>query len=95
MVKDRLEDQADHPRVHADDDAAVDVFSADMKRKLAANVHKKHWSEVSSSYLFRRMLEEMFELHEAMEIGTAGNVIDEAADVANFCMMIADCARHA
>lgn len=94
MVKDRLEDQADHPRDHAEDDAAVDVFALDMKRKLAANVHKKHWDEVTDLYLFRRLVEEVMELHEAMQIGSTDAIILEAADTANFAMMIADRARR-
>lgn len=94
MVRDRLEDQADHPRNHDDDNAAVDLFAFDMKRKLAANVHKKHWNEVTSAYLFRRLVEEVMELHEAMQIGSTDAIMLEAADVANFAMMIADQVRR-
>ena len=48
MVRDRLEDQAEHPRNSEEDNVAVDLFALDMKRKLAANVHKKHceWAKV-------------------------------------------------
>ena len=94
MDRNRLEDLAEHPRDHAADALAVDVFALDMKRKLAANVHKKHWDEVTNLYLFRRLVEESLELHEAIGIGTAQNIIDEAADIANFCMMIADQVRQ-
>lgn len=95
MDRNRLEDQAEHPRDHADDDAAVDLFALDMKRKLAANVHKKHWDEVPMIYLYLRMREEEAELYSALEEGNQQNIIDEAADVANFSMMLADRARHA
>ncbi len=94
MVRDRLEDQAEHPRNSEEDIAAVDLFALDMKRKLAANVHKKHWDEVPMIYLYQRMLEEEAELYSALEEGNQQNIIDEAADVANFSMMRADRARH-
>jgi len=94
MDRNRLEDQAEHPRDHADDDAAVDLFALDMKRKLAANVHKKHWDEVPMIYLYQRMLEEEEELYTALKEGNAQSIIDEAADVANFSMMLADRARR-
>ena len=94
MDRNRLEDQAEHPRDHAADAMAVDVFALDMKRKLAANVHKKHWDEVSDRYLFGRLIEEIKELLEAIVDDEHKNIIDEAADVANFSMMLADRARR-
>lgn len=95
MDRNRLEDQAEHPRDHVADNASVDLFALDMKRKLAANVHKKHWDEVPMIYLYQRMLEEEEELYTALKEGDIHSIIDEAADVANFAMMIADRARHA
>ena len=94
MVRDRLEDQAEHPRDHAADALAVDVFALDMKRKLAANVHKKHWDEVTRMYLARRLVEEVIELCEAVVANDPQSIIDESADVANFAMMISDQARR-
>jgi len=94
MDRNRLEDQAEHPRSHEEDALAVDVFALDMKRKLAANVHKKHWSEVPAIYLYQRMREEEAELYSAIKEGNIQSIIDEAADVANFAMMLADMARH-
>ena len=94
MNRDRLEDAAECERSHENDDRAVDVFAVDMKRKLAVNVHKKHWSDVPRSYLFLRLLEEEAELYDALNRDTPQEIIDECADVANFAMMLADCARN-
>jgi NTP pyrophosphatase (non-canonical NTP hydrolase) len=97
MKRDRLEDQAEKPRNPDQDAVAVDLFSGDMKRKLRANVHKKHWDEVSFQYLLMRLKEEIKELEEVIDsdyLDTFARVIDEAADVANFAMMIADRARR-
>lgn len=94
MKRDRLEDAAECERSHENDDRAVDVFALDMKRKLAVNVHKKHWADVPRSYLFLRLLEEEAELYDALNRGTPQEIIDECADVANFAMMLADLARN-
>ena len=94
MKRQRLEDMADAPRCPALDSIAVDIFALDMKRKLAKNVHKKHWSEVTLDYLYGRMLEEQSELYYALKSGKAQDIIDECADVANFSLMIADSVRH-
>ena len=95
MQRQRLEDMAERPRCPAVDSIAVDTFAMDMKRKLAKNVHKKHWSEVTLEYLYSRMLEEQAELYCALMSGKARDIIDECDDVANFAMMIADSMRHA
>lgn len=70
-------------------------FAEHMERRLAANESKGHWSGCSEWYLFRRLQEETGELEEVLhELGGASStVINEAADVANFAMMIADRAR--
>lgn len=80
----------------------VITFSKDMERKLCANERKGGWSACELSWLLRRLREETGELSGA--IGSllhadlidvrAQIVIDEAADVANFAMMIADNARR-
>ena len=94
MKRQRLEDMAESPRCPALDSIAVDVFALDMKRKLAKNVHKKHWNEVTLDYLYSRMLEEQAELYYALKSGNAQDIIDECADVSNFSLMIADSVRH-
>lgn len=64
-----------------------------MWEKLRANAHKRHWSEVSESFLYRRLLDELGELAEALGRGDGAAIQREAADVANFAMMLADNAR--
>jgi len=61
-------------------------FARRMELKLRENDHKDHWTGCDFEYLFRRLMEESTELHAAF----LDDQIDEAADVANFAMMIAD-----
>jgi len=63
-------------------------FASVMESKLRANDHKAHWRECSLDYLLTRLEQEALELREAINCGDG--VIGEAADVANFAMMIAD-----
>ena len=64
------------------------AFALEMESKLRANDHKAHWRECSLDYLLTRLEQEALELREAINCGDG--VIGEAADVANFAMMIAD-----
>lgn len=68
-------------------------FARAMEKKLRANDHKKHWYWMGSQYLSVRLTQESRELRHAMKRGNADQILDEAADVANFAMMIADVAR--
>jgi len=66
-----------------------------MLEKLLTNKHKGDWRMCSQNYLLRMLKYEVEELQEAMIAGTldgggAAAIIEEAADVANFAMMIAD-----
>ena len=63
-------------------------FAMDMERELLENDHKSGWSGMPLGYLLRRVRQEVEELSKA--IAEKKNVVGEAADVANFCMMIAD-----
>lgn len=80
----------------------VIAFSEDMERKLCANDNKGGWSTCELTWLLRRLREETGELagaigalmHADLVDMRAQFVIDEAADVANFAMMIADNARR-
>lgn len=69
-------------------------FAELMERKLRANDHKPGWKKDSAAELYKRLVEESAELR--LEIGMQGSSADreslgnEAADVANFAMMIAD-----
>lgn len=75
-------------------------FAEKMEAKLRKNDHKGGWLDCDPLWLRMRMEEEMSELHREMvrlQIGrsTPERVVNEAADVANFAMMIADQAREA
>jgi len=56
-----------------------------------------HWQESSiehiqghKGFLFHRLLEEVIELADAVKYSNSEEIRSEAADVANFAMMIAD-----
>lgn len=76
-------------------------FAEQMERKLKANDHKIHWTGIRTMPLFDMLMAETKELHSAFGIGgeltdpsrDMERIIDEAADVANYAMMIADKAR--
>jgi NTP pyrophosphatase (non-canonical NTP hydrolase) len=69
----------------------IDWFAEQMKHKLELNCHKGGWEDCKNPYLVRRLIEETAELvHAVMRNEDADTVIEKAADVANFCMMIAD-----
>lgn len=70
----------------------VDAFADKMESELRKNDHKSPWSDESIYWLGERLDEEVKELHEAIvdPKSTWEKVVSEAADVANFCMMIAD-----
>ncbi len=67
-------------------------FAAAMEAKLRANDHKTGWAGIDVRDLWQMLLEELFELEQAIEEG--GDVVGEAVDAANFCMMIADVAKR-
>lgn len=65
-------------------------FAKQMELKLKANDHKKHWHEMHMDYLIERLYQESQELWTAIISGNASDIVQEAADVSNFAMMIAD-----
>ena len=83
---------------------ALHSFQRIMWDKLKANTHKGSWHVNSPEYLLKRLREEVDELEKAILRpvrpadasgpfsidGNAEEVAKEAADVANFAMMIAD-----
>lgn len=72
---------------------AVKWFAEQMELRLRRNDHKGGWSNCTHSYLKRRLRNEVSELeHELTLVENNEMVIHEAADVANFAMMIADIA---
>lgn len=88
----------------------IEEFKLQMLRKLVMNKHKGGWENDSISMLFERLIEETSELREAINTfdGLPQNLKDqreikeafkriiqlEAADVANFAMMVFDNARQ-
>lgn len=65
-------------------------FGEEMRQRLLLNRYKTGWDRLSMSDLKRHLTEEVKELYYAMDIGDQDNIRKEAADVANFAMMIAD-----
>lgn len=73
----------------------VRAFADAMEAKLRENDHKPGWKGDHPRDLMRRLDEEANELRKLLPVGGArvtdgGGVLREAADVANFAMMIAD-----
>jgi NTP pyrophosphatase (non-canonical NTP hydrolase) len=70
---------------------SVERFSFVMEERLRANDHKGQWGweDEDPLWLLDRLKQETQELEEAMDLGDRAAVEHEAADVANFAMMIA------
>lgn len=74
----------------------VEAFADAMEAQLLANDHKPGWKRDFPSELLRRLKEESTELSRELREWDGSNanspkrVLKEAADVANFAMMIAD-----
>lgn len=66
----------------------VAAFAALMEQRLRENDHKPGWKEDDPRELYERLDEEAGELDYALAI--RDGIAKEAADVANFAMMIAD-----
>lgn len=74
----------------------VEWFALEMEAKLRENDHKGHWRNCSLEYLRTRIHEELGELLttlDAVPVESSEQITREAADVANFAMMIADVCR--
>ena len=73
----------------------VEAFADEMQRQLNKNRRKGGWREDSLRALLGRLYEEADELEEEIVADLDPDRIrKEAADVANFAMMIADVARQ-
>lgn len=71
------------------------AFAILMEQQLRANDHKSGWGSDTPTSLLGRVYDEALELHDAIAGRSLGNVAagdvgKEAADIANFAMMIAD-----
>jgi NTP pyrophosphatase (non-canonical NTP hydrolase) len=82
------------PREYWTDVRAVERFSIHMLDKMRKNAHKAHWSTVTQQWLLNRAMDELRELQDAVNEGDPETIVKEAADVANFAMMIADNAKE-
>jgi NTP pyrophosphatase (non-canonical NTP hydrolase) len=66
-------------------------FALAMERELRANDHKRGWAGLTLKQLLNRLREETSELQKALGDGKGVDEVQaEAADVANFALMIAD-----
>ncbi len=71
--------------------ASLFAFVLAMDEKLSENIHKHSWRNMSYIDLLRRLNDECTELTRAIQDGgSPDEIVLEAADVANFAMMIAD-----
>jgi NTP pyrophosphatase (non-canonical NTP hydrolase) len=68
-------------------------FAEQMERKLAQHDDRPGWKGEDFEYLLIRLMGELGELCNLQPGTELQTVIDEAADVANFAMMISDNAR--
>lgn len=71
--------------------SSVKWFAQLMEQKLRDNDHKDHWSYSTEGYLIGRITDEYAELKRAKSFN---DKIEECVDIANFAMMIADCANN-
>lgn len=67
----------------------VKWFAENMERKLRDNEHKGGWKVMTARELWKRVDDELKELTECED----EDFEDEAADVANFLMMLCDIRR--
>lgn len=81
-------------RTAEEEKTALEWFTKEMSNKLQGNRHKGSWSGEELSWLLYRLKEEVEELAvEVLKHPDPIYIIEEAADVANFAMMIACNAR--
>lgn len=63
-----------------------------MRYKLKKNAHKGRWEDLTIADAIRRLREEVIELEEAASRDSEIEIILEAADVANFALIVANLA---
>jgi NTP pyrophosphatase (non-canonical NTP hydrolase) len=67
----------------------IDHFAQAMEYKLKRNDHKGGWEGADVSGLLDKLTEEVEELKEAIKNGNRYEITMEAADIANYSLMIA------
>lgn len=65
-------------------------FARAMEERLRANEHKGGWKHIHRDVLATMLQGEVDELLSAIRAGADNAIRDEAADVANFAMMLVD-----
>lgn len=74
---------------------SVQWFARQMEAKLREKDYRNGWRSCHQSWLCKRITDERNELKRRLADGSSPEeIIKEAADVANFAMMIADNARN-
>lgn len=70
----------------------VALFALLMEKKLAANDHKPHWCYEEKEVLWAKLMAELYELQVELvkPHNDAEKIALEAADLANFAMMLVD-----
>ncbi|MBN2257841.1 MAG: hypothetical protein JW704_08450, partial [Anaerolineaceae bacterium] len=58
-------------------------FAELMEEKLRANDHKGGWDDETTTYLFKRLKEEVGELEEALKMRSVYEIRHECVDAAN------------
>jgi hypothetical protein len=75
--------------------SSVEWFATMMELKLQSNDDKPGWKDTNVNDLLDRVVDELDELTNALLLDHSPQaIIQECADVANFCMMIADNIRR-
>ncbi len=74
---------------------SIRLFAKDMERKLEENGHKRCWEGTNLLVLKDLMMAEMEELEDEILLeGSGEDIAMECADIANYCMMIADRVKY-
>ena len=60
-----------------------------MLYKLEINSNKGRWQDVNTQEALEKLMEEAIELREALQTDNTVSILLEAADVANFALIIA------
>lgn len=89
----------EQPPVRVPDYSVIEPFSNDLKRfihameyKLRLNAHKGRWEDLDIDEALKKLSSEVEELRGAIKLGNTMEIILEAADIANFAMIVASIA---
>ena len=64
------------------------LFTSVMVKKLKMNKDKNHWSRSTTQHLLDCLEKEVDELKKAINTGNPLDIVEEAADVANFAYIL-------